>query len=143
MSLALDGLHNLLGSEDMSSKSTIFYQTMQAVCQQVNREMGPLVVAVISATTRVDVESSLADSPQQRTFIRLPRVEVVQRNGTDVFNFSGNKILELVQSDMGGHGRALEQLERTGIQNPRSAENVREELFKGIHLPFRWSCCLS
>ena len=134
LSLALDGLHNLPGSEDMSSKSTIFYQTMQAVCQQVNREMGPLVVAVISATTRVGVESSLADSPQQRTFIRLPRVEVVQRNGTDVFNFSGNKILQLVQSDMGGHGRALEQLERIGIQNPRSAENVvakvREELFK-------------
>ena len=135
LSLALDGLHNLPGSEDMSSKNTTFYQTMQAVCQLVNQNVGPLVVGVISATTRVGVESSLADSPQQRTFIRLPRVEVVQRNGTDVFNFSGNKILELVQSDMGGHGRALEQLEKQleRIQNPRSAENVvarvREELF--------------
>ena len=134
LSLALDGLHNLPGSEDMSSKSTTFYQTMQAVCQLVNRDVGPLVVGVISATTRVGVASSLADSPQQRAFIRLPRVEVVQRNGTDVFNFSGNKILELVQSDMGGHGRALEQLEAIGIQDPRSAENVvqrvRVELFK-------------
>ena len=136
LSLALDGLHNLPGSEDMSSKNTTFYQTMQAVCQLVNQNVGPLVVGVISATTRVGVESSLADSPQQRTFIRLPRVEVVQRNGTDVFNFSGNKILELVQSDMGGHGRALEQLEKQleKIQNPRSVENVvarvREELFK-------------
>ena len=134
LSLALDGLHNLPGSEDMSSKSTTFYQTMQAVCQLVNRDVGPLVVGVISATTRVGVASSLADSPQQRAFIRLPRVEVVQRNGTDVFNFSGNKILELVQSDMGGHGRALEQLEAIGIQDPRSAENVvqrvRVELFR-------------
>ena len=136
LSLALDGLHNLPGSEDMSSKNTTFYQTMQAVCQLVNRDTGPLVVAVISATTRVGVASSLADSPQRRAFIRLPRVEVVQRNGTDVFNFSGNKILELVQSDMGGHGRALEQLEKQleKIQNPRSVENVvarvREELFK-------------
>ena len=131
LSLALDGLHNLPGSE---SKSTTFYQTMQAVCQLVNRDMGPLVVGVISATTRVGVASSLADSPQQRAFIRLPRVEVVQRNGIDVFNFSGNKILELVQSDMGGHGRALEQLEIIGIQDPRSAENVvqnvRVELYR-------------
>ena len=131
LSLALDGLHNLPGSE---SKSTTFYQTMQAVCQLVNRDTGPLVVGVISATTRVGVASSLADSPQQRAFIRLPRVEVVQRNGIDVFNFSGNKILELVQSDMGGHGRALEQLEIIGIQDPRSAENVvqnvRVELYR-------------
>ena len=136
LSLALDGLHNLPGSEDMSSKNTTFYQTMQAVCQLVNRDTGPLVVAVISATTRVGVASSLADSPQRRAFIRLPRVEVVQRNGTDVFNFSGNKILELVQSDMGGHGRALEQLEKQleRIPNPRSVENVvagvREEISK-------------
>ncbi|CAJ1368032.1 unnamed protein product [Effrenium voratum] len=128
LSLALDGLHNLPGSEDMSSKSTLFYQTMQAVCQQVNQDMGPLVVGVISATTRVGVESSLADSPQQRAFIHLPRVEIVQRLGKDVFNFSGNKILELVQSDMGGHGRALEQLEAIGIQDPRSAENVVQEV---------------
>ena len=55
LSLALDGLHNLPGSEDMSSKNTTFYQTMQAVCQLVNQNVGPLVVGVISATTRVGV----------------------------------------------------------------------------------------
>ncbi|CAJ1383698.1 unnamed protein product [Effrenium voratum] len=81
LSLALDGLHNLPGSEDISNKSTAFYQTMQAVCQLVNQEPGPLVVGVVSATATVreGIVASLADSPQARTFIHLPRVEVVQQ----------------------------------------------------------------
>ena len=38
-------------------------------------------------------------------------MDVVQRGGQPVFNFSGNRLLELVEQDMGGHGRALEALE--------------------------------
>ena len=111
LSLAVDGLHNLPGSENMSNKETPFYNTLQKICECVNRQEGPLVVAAVSATVQVSVEAALADSPQSRIFIQLPLVDVVQRGGQPVFNFSGNRLLELVEQDMGGHGRALEALE--------------------------------
>lgn len=113
LSLAVDGLHNLPGSEDMSDKTTIFYRTLQKICEFVNRRNGPLVVAALSATVQVSIAAALADSPQSRIFIQLPLVDVVQRGGEPVFNFSGNQLLELVERDMGGHGRALEVLETT------------------------------
>jgi hypothetical protein len=111
LSLAVDGLHNLPGSENMSNKETPFYTTLQKICEFVNRQEGPLVVAAVSATVQVSIEAALADSPQSRIFIQLPLVDVVQRGGEPVFNFSGNRLLELVEQDMGGHGRALEALE--------------------------------
>lgn len=112
LSLAVDGLHNLPGSENMSNKETPFYKTLQKICEFVNRQEGPLVVAAVSATVQVSVEAALADSPQSRIFIQLPLVDVVQRGGEPVFNFSGNRLLELMEQDMGGHGRALEELEK-------------------------------
>ena len=112
LSLAVDGLHNLPGSESMSNKETPFYKTLQKICEFVNRQEGPLVVAAVSATVQVSVEAALADSPQSRIFIQLPLVDVVQRGGEPVFNFSGNRLLELMEQDMGGHGRALEELEK-------------------------------
>ena len=112
LSLAVDGLHNLPGSESMSNKETPFYKTLHKICEFVNRQEGPLVVAAVSATVQASVEAALADSPQSRIFIQLPLVDVVQRGGEPVFNFSGNRLLELMEQDMGGHGRALEELEK-------------------------------
>ena len=68
LSLAVDGLHNLPGSENMSNKETPFYNTLQKICECVNRQEGPLVVAAVSATVQVSIEAALADSPPESNF---------------------------------------------------------------------------
>ena len=129
-------MHNVLGSEDMSNKNTSFYKTLQRICEFVNRQEGPLVVAAVSATVQVSIEAALADSPQSRIFIQLPLVDVVQRGGQPVFNFSGNRLLKLVEQDMGGHGRALEALE-TAINEGQGEHWNAEVLMSTVRVRLR------
>ena len=112
--LALDGMQSLPGFDSPTDKTSLFYKTISKLCQLTTRDDGPLTIVAMTATVQLGVQFALADSPQKRHYVKLPLVDKVCRNGKAVFNFTGalhNEVLQLLQSDMDGHGRALEALE--------------------------------
>lgn len=120
--VALDGMQFLPGFDSPTDKTSLFYKTIRKLCQLTTRDDGPLTIAAMAATVQLGVEFALADSPQKRHYVMLPLVDKVCRNGKAVFNFTGNEVLQLLQSDMGGHGRALEALE--DACNDQTLENI-------------------
>ena len=107
--IGIDGMQNLPGFDlrgTENGKGQPFYQVMREVCRLIDQTAHPFVVACVAATQ--DVSQALADSPQSRIFLKIPRVTQVTVNGVD--QIPDNNLKKLLVKDMGGHGRALECL---------------------------------
>jgi len=110
--IGLDGMQNLPGFAqrgEQTGKDEPFYQVIQEVCRLVMQDTPPFVVACVTATQ--SVSQALADSPQARQYLKLPRVTAVTRQ--QVAAIPHHDLKDLLTTDMGGHGRALECLEET------------------------------
>ena len=82
---------------------------LREVCRLVIQDTPPFVVACVTATQCVS--QGLADSPQARQYLKLPRVTAVTRQ--QVAAIPNHPLKDLLTMDMGGHGRALESLEES------------------------------
>ena len=110
--IGLDGMQNLPGFPlrgEKTGKNEPFYQVMQEVCRLVIQNTPPFVVACVTATQ--SVSQVLADSPQAREYLKLPRVTAVTRQQAAAI--PDHPLKDLLTMDMGGHGRALECLEES------------------------------
>ena len=83
----------------------------------MNQDTSPFVVACVTATQ--SVSQGLADSPQARQYLKLPRVTAVTRQQVAVI--PNHPLRDLLAMDMGGHGRALESLEESLKSMPSHA----------------------
>jgi hypothetical protein len=96
--LLIDGLQHL--PHTPGSKTSMLYRAMNSVSNVVN-SCPAFVIAAVSATISEPFDVFLASSSQRRIRVTLPRVNLKYE---DV-------VKDLLASDMGGHGRALECLD--------------------------------
>jgi hypothetical protein len=99
--LCIDGLQKL--DHQLGSKSSPFYNTISAICEVIN-DGSVFFIAICSATVYHAANDILASSPQRRVPLIPPALDPKM-----IFNCDDDLTL-LLASDMGGHGRALEQL---------------------------------
>ena len=110
--IGLDGTQKLPAFDERGEergKQEAFYQVLQELCRLVNQDACPFVVACVTATQ--NVSQAMADSPQARQYLKLPRVTAVTRQ--QVAAIPEHPLKDLLTMDMGGHGRALECLEES------------------------------
>ncbi|KAG7390161.1 hypothetical protein PHYPSEUDO_008615 [Phytophthora pseudosyringae] len=108
--LCVDSLQKL--QHGPGRKDSDFYAAFASLCDLVNASKC-WVIVLCAATIYQPVNEFLADSPQwiemlQTTSLMRPKI-----NGRDVletFNDGNGFLLQLLVDDMGGHGRALEEL---------------------------------
>lgn len=99
--LCIDGMQKL--DHRPKSRKSQFYKTMSAICSAVNAHHA-FVIAICSATVYNAVSDVLSSSAQRRVSLIPPAVDpkpIIQ---------SDDELIVLLASDMGGHGRALENL---------------------------------
>ena len=129
--IGVDGMQKLPGFPqrgEQVGKQEPFYQVMQEVGRLVNQDTPPFVVACVTATQ--SVSQGLADSPQARTSLKLPRVTSVTRQQKPAI--PNHPLQALLTMDMGGHGRALECLEEAlkGVSTIPASALVNAVMFK-------------
>ncbi|KAE9013785.1 hypothetical protein PF011_g8333 [Phytophthora fragariae] len=108
--LCVDNLQKL--QHEAGSKNSQFYSAYATLCDLVNASKC-WVIAIFSVTISQPLDVFLMVSPQwteklQTTSLKRPTI-----NGADVFGtFNNGKgpLMQLLVDDMGGHGRALEEL---------------------------------
>ncbi|KAI9994776.1 hypothetical protein PInf_011607 [Phytophthora infestans] len=105
------------------SKRSEFYTAFASLCGLVNASKCWLIV-ICAATITQPVDEFLAVSPQWREMLQTTSLERPKINGRDVFDTfnDGNEALtQLLVDDMGGHGRALEELFKVMLRNQGQA----------------------
>ncbi|RHZ69343.1 hypothetical protein Glove_284g6 [Diversispora epigaea] len=126
--LVVDGLHNIMSDRnDGLNKNSSFYETL------IN--IGDLslwktfVISCCTATTVEPIENFIAESTRKRVFLPVSSLKppTVTHDGIskDVFDIS-NPIIRLLVSDCGGHGRALEVLQDSLLQNGITNFNISD-----------------
>ncbi|KAI9994778.1 hypothetical protein PInf_011609 [Phytophthora infestans] len=119
--LCVDSLQKL--QHEPGSKRSEFYTAFALLCGLVNASKCWLIV-ICAATITQPVDEFLAVSPQWREMLQTTSLERPKINGRDVFDTfnDGNEALtQLLVDDMGGHGRALEELFKVMLQNQGQA----------------------
>ena len=102
--LCIDGMQKL--DHRPGSRDSHFYNTTSAICSVINVHHA-FVIAICSATVYNTVNEVLSSSAQRRVSLIPPAV-----NPEPIFE-SKDDLTKLLASDMGGHGRALENLYTT------------------------------
>nr|QUJ09334.1 crinkler 7 [Plasmopara viticola] len=119
--LCVDGLQKL--QHEPGNKDSDFYTVFASLCDLVNASKC-WVIVICAATISQPVDEFLAASPQWREMLQTTSLKRPKINGRDVFDTfdSGNGALtQLLVDDMGGHGRALEELCNVMLQNQGQA----------------------
>ncbi|KAI9994926.1 hypothetical protein PInf_011773 [Phytophthora infestans] len=119
--LCVDSLQKL--PHEAGSKRSEFYTAFASLCDLVNASKCLLIV-ICAATIYQPVDEFLAASPQWREMLQTTSLERPKIDGRDVFDAfnNGNKTLtQLLVDDMGGHGRALEELFKVMLQSQGQA----------------------
>ncbi|KAI9994773.1 hypothetical protein PInf_011604 [Phytophthora infestans] len=119
--LCVDSLQKL--QHEPGSKRSEFYTAFASLCGLVNASKCWLIV-ICAATITQPVDEFLAVSPQWREMLQTTSLERPKINGRDVFDTfnDGNEALtQLLVDDMGGHGRALEELFKVMLRNQGQA----------------------
>ncbi|KAG7376546.1 hypothetical protein PHYPSEUDO_013157 [Phytophthora pseudosyringae] len=100
--LCVDGLQKLVLDK---TKTSDFYRVLTAICRFLNSSRA-FVVCVCSATVQKPLSEALVGSTQKRVFLLPPPL-----HGHDIIAPRTRMEKQLVD-DMGGHGRALEALQK-------------------------------
>ncbi|KAF8434719.1 hypothetical protein BGX38DRAFT_155614 [Terfezia claveryi] len=110
--IVVDGLGSLLSSpEDMKNKSSPFYSAL-TTCVDLALQ-GAFIVPLCTATITGSLRKYLADTNRRRVFLEIPPLHppVIKASGKPAF--PTGLVNDLLVSDCGGHGRALEALYQT------------------------------
>jgi len=120
--LLVDGLQHL--PHTPGSKTSMLYAALTSICNVVN-SCPAFVIAAVSATISDPFGVFLASSAQRRIIVRLPRL---------VFKYE-DVVKNLLATDMGGHGRALECLDQvlsTSDDNSFSFQEVVSKVVQNL-----------
>jgi len=104
----VDGLHKLEHSK--GSKSSIFYNVLNTLADWSNnsgKSNKPFVIVCASSTVEEPIQDFLSPTRQRREFLLPPKLD-----GTAIMQ-PKNDTERLMVSDMGGHGYALELLQKS------------------------------
>ncbi|KAI9994921.1 hypothetical protein PInf_011764 [Phytophthora infestans] len=115
--LCVDSLQKL--QHEPGSKRSEFYTAFASLCDLVNASKCWLIV-ICAATISQPVDEFLAASPQWREMLQTTSLKRPKINGRDVFDtfdYGNGALTQLLVDDMGGHGRALEELFNVMLQN--------------------------
>ncbi|ETP33442.1 hypothetical protein F442_18024 [Phytophthora nicotianae P10297] len=105
------------------SKDSDFYTVFASLCDLVNASKS-WVIVICAATIYQPVDEFLAASPQWREMLQTTSLKRPKINGRDVFDtfaYGNGALTQLLVDDMGGHGRALEELFNVMLQNQGQA----------------------
>ncbi|KAI9994911.1 hypothetical protein PInf_011751 [Phytophthora infestans] len=119
--LCVDSLQKL--QHEPGSKRSEFYTAFASLCDLVNASKCWLIV-ICAATISQPVDEFLAASPQWREMLQTTSLKRPKINGRDVFDtfdYGNGALTQLLVDDMGGHGRALEELFNVMLQNQGQA----------------------
>ncbi|KAI9994923.1 hypothetical protein PInf_011766 [Phytophthora infestans] len=119
--LCVDSLQKL--QHEPGSKHSEFYTAFASLCDLVNASKCWLIV-ICAATIYQPVDEFLAASPQWREMLQTTSLKRPKINGRDVFDtfdYGNGALTQLLVDDMGGHGRALEELFNVMLQNEGQA----------------------
>ncbi|EEY68330.1 crinkler (CRN) family protein, putative [Phytophthora infestans T30-4] len=119
--LCVDSLQKL--QHEPGSKHSEFYTAFASLCDLVNASKCWLIV-ICAATISQPVDEFLAASPQWREMLQttsLKRPKIDGRDVFDTFDYGNGALTQLLVDDMGGHGRALEELFNVMLQNQGQA----------------------
>ncbi|KAI9979831.1 hypothetical protein PInf_027791 [Phytophthora infestans] len=119
--LCVDSLQKL--QHEPGSKHSEFYTAFASLCDLVNASKCWLIV-ICAATIYQPVDEFLAASPQWREMLQttsLKRPKIDGRDVFDTFDYGNGALTQLLVDDMGGHGRALEELFNVMLQNQGQA----------------------
>lgn len=108
--LIVDGLQNaLLNSDDGMNKDSLFYSLMTEISLIVTNIESPLVIACCTATFARPFHEVVLASHQKRVFLQIRSLDSPKEKNEPVFK--DTPLLNMLVSDMGGNGRALEALQ--------------------------------
>ncbi|CAG8663658.1 10780_t:CDS:2 [Funneliformis caledonium] len=108
--LIVDGLQTtLINENDGMDKRSLFYSFLTEISLIATNNKYPFVIACCTATLARPFHQMVADSHQKRVFLPIRSLNPPQKKGKPVFKDA--PLLNMLISDMGGNGRALEALE--------------------------------
>ncbi|GES91215.1 crinkler (CRN) family protein, putative [Rhizophagus clarus] len=108
--LIIDGLQVALENINYGmNKSSLFYSFMTDIALLATNNESPLVIACCTATLARPFNEMIATSHQKRIFLPICSLRPPERDGKPIFE--DTPLHNMLISDMGGNGRALEALE--------------------------------
>ncbi|CAI2182777.1 11195_t:CDS:2, partial [Funneliformis geosporum] len=108
--LTVDGLQTaLINENDGTDKRSLFYSFLTEISLIATNNKHPFVIACCTATLARPFHQMVADSHQKRVFLPIRSLNPPQKKGKPIFK--DTPLLNMLISDMGGNGRALEALQ--------------------------------
>ncbi|CAB4435665.1 unnamed protein product [Rhizophagus irregularis] len=108
--LIVDGLQTaLINSDDGMKKESLFYSLMTEISLLATNIESPLVIACCTATLARPFHEVVQASHQKRVFLQIRSLDSPKKKNEPVFK--DTPLLNMLVSDMGGNGRALEALQ--------------------------------
>ncbi|CAB4440588.1 unnamed protein product [Rhizophagus irregularis] len=108
--LIVDGLQTaLIDPDDGMKKDSLFYSLMTEISVLAINKQSPLVIACCTATLARPFHEVVQVSHQKRVFLQIRSLDSPKKKNEPVFK--NTPLLNMLVSDMGGNGRALEALQ--------------------------------
>ncbi|EXX77845.1 hypothetical protein RirG_020140 [Rhizophagus irregularis DAOM 197198w] len=108
--LVVDGLQTaLINPDDGMKKDSLFYSLMTEISVLVINKQSPLIIACCTATLARPFHEVVQVSHQKRVFLQIRSLDSPKEKNEPVFK--NTPLLNMLVSDMGGNGRALEALQ--------------------------------
>ncbi|PKC54715.1 hypothetical protein RhiirA1_505747 [Rhizophagus irregularis] len=108
--LIVDGLQTaLINPDDGMKKDSLFYSLMTEISLLVINKQSPLIIACCTATLARPFHEIVQVSHQKRVFLQIRSLDSPKKKNEPVFK--NTPLLNMLVSDMGGNGRALEALQ--------------------------------
>ncbi|CAG8753632.1 8303_t:CDS:1, partial [Gigaspora rosea] len=114
--LLLDGIHKLMeNSDDGFNKSSKFYSFLTQIAINIITSEA-LIIGCCFATSMKPIRDILARSSQLCIQLPIPQLKAPSCFHRPVFNME-KPLVKILVEDMGGNGRALEELEKVMLSN--------------------------
>ncbi|CAB4425382.1 unnamed protein product [Rhizophagus irregularis] len=108
--LIVDGLQTaLIDPDDGMKKDSLFYSLMTEISVLAINKQSPLIIACCTATLARPFHEVVQVSHQKRVFLQIRSLDSPKEKNEPVFK--NTPLLNMLVSDMGGNGRALEALQ--------------------------------
>ncbi|PKB99105.1 hypothetical protein RhiirA5_505883 [Rhizophagus irregularis] len=96
-------------TDDGMKKDSLFYSLMTEISLLVINKQSPLIIACCTATLARPFHEIVQVSHQKRVFLQIRSLDSPKKKNEPVFK--NTPLLNMLVSDMGGNGRALEALQ--------------------------------
>ncbi|KAF8956431.1 hypothetical protein BGZ46_002378, partial [Entomortierella lignicola] len=106
--LVVDGMQRLMSNYEAGLQAdSVFYKTLTAIGDLT--QYGAFILPCCTATVTRPVNECLKSSVRKRVFLPVAPLTTPQQEGRPIFD-QNSALLRILESDCGGHGRALEIL---------------------------------